>query len=256
MIAFYYLGLQKKIVLNIVIDAGNTQIKVAVFKDAKFLFKVAGPHKNFAKLLDKIAGKYPGIKHAIVSAVGHFYPEHLILLQSKYKVLQLSHNLLFPFVNRYKTPQTLGLDRIALVTSAVLNFPNKNCLIIDAGSCITYDIVNCKSQYLGGAISPGIYMRYQALQTFTKSLPRLTLKKEKHTIGNSTQSSIHIGIAKGVLYEIEGFITEYKRQFKDLTIILTGGDAHFLLDNLNFNIFANSNFLLEGLNHILEHNLS
>ena len=126
--------------------------------------------------------------------------------------------------------------------------------MIDAGSCITYDLITANNTYLGGAISPGIQMRYKAIHTFTANLPLLEPKLPIIQTGNSTESSIHSGILQAVVFEIEGFVRTYKEKYPDLTVILTGGDAHFLRDSLKSDIFANSNFLLEGLNFILEHN--
>ena len=169
-----------------------------------------------------------------------------------FKFLSSSTNL--PFTNKYGSPVTLGTDRIALISAATLNFPNRNVLVIDAGSCITYDFINSENEYLGGGISPGLHMRYKALNSFTANLPELEPKLPDNIIGNNTASSIHGGVIYGVLYEIDGFIDVYKSNYDDLTIILTGGDADFLRDSLKNDIFANSNFLFEGLNLILEHN--
>jgi type III pantothenate kinase len=148
----------------------------------------------------------------------------------------------------------LGIDRIALASAAVHLYINKNVLVIDAGTCITYDFINSENEYLGGAISPGISLRYKSLHTFTDKLPLLEANNSKLLIGNSTATSIHAGVVNGVLYEIDGFIEAYKNNYENLTVILTGGDAHFLRDTIKNDIFANSNFLLEGLNHILEYN--
>ncbi len=129
-------------------------------------------------------------------------------------------------------------------------------LAIDAGSCITYDFKNKKEEYFGGAISPGISMRYKSLNNQTANLPLLNKKFPENITGNSTNESIHSGICKGVAKEIDGVIDEYNSRYKELTVILTGGDANFLSKQLKSTIFANSNFLLEGLNYILEYNLN
>jgi type III pantothenate kinase len=159
-----------------------------------------------------------------------------------------------PFLNLYATPSTLGIDRIALVAASVNGFPDKNVLIIDAGTCITFDFITNKNQYLGGAISPGIRMRYKALQNQTANLPLLETNMPENIIGDSTASSIHSGVINGVLNEIDGNIEAYKSNYEDFTTILTGGDANFLSKQLKSSIFANSNFLLEGLNFILQYN--
>ena len=127
-------------------------------------------------------------------------------------------------------------------------------LIIDAGTCITYDFINTNNEYLGGAISPGIRLRYRTLNNLTANLPLLDTQLPQDIIGNSTQNSIHSGVVFGVLKEIDGVIDEYVKKYSDLTVILTGGDTKFLSNQLKNSIFANSNFLLEGLNFILEYN--
>lgn len=142
-----------------------------------------------------------------------------------------------------------------MVSSAISTFPNKNVLIIDAGSCITYDLVNSEGCYFGGAISPGIKMRYRALNTFTKKLPLFEPKHLSNLIGGSTEESIHIGIVCGVISEIDSFTSQYRKRNTDLTVVLTGGDANFLSNRLKNGIFANPFFLMEGLNSILIYNL-
>ena len=137
---------------------------------------------------------------------------------------------------------------MVLASGAVLLYPTQNRLVIDAGTCITYDFIAANDDYLGGAISPGITIRYKSLNNFTAKLPLLEKKETENFIGNSTENSIHSGIINGVCYEIDGFISRYSDKFQDLTIILTGGDAVFLAKRLKNTIFANSNFLLESLN--------
>jgi type III pantothenate kinase len=143
---------------------------------------------------------------------------------------------------------------MALVAAAVCKYPNQNVLIIDAGTCITYDFIDAKSNYCGGAISPGIQMRYKALYENTDRLPLLEPIIPSTFIGNSTQSAIHSGVVFGVVNEIEGVVASYKYKYSDLTVILSGGDANFLCKQFKISIFAFSNFLLEGLNFLLEYN--
>jgi type III pantothenate kinase len=169
-------------------------------------------------------------------------------------VFVISHKIKVPFTNDYLTPETLGYDRIALVSAAASQFPDKNVLVIDVGTCITYDFLNSEGHYKGGSISPGIDMRYKALNHFTEKLPLLDANTPQSLTGNSTQTSIHSGVINGVAFEIDGIIDAYKQENQDLTVILTGGNAHFLRDRLKNTIFANPNFLLEGLNFLLEQN--
>jgi len=167
----------------------------------------------------------------------------------------VSHKDQFPFQNTYETPQTLGIDRMVLAAGATLQFPNQNRLVIDVGTCITYDFIDDKDNYLGGAISPGLQLRYKALHDYTAKLPLLALDNPNNFIGKSTLESIHSGVVNGLAFEIDGFINEYKNQFSKFIIILTGGDTEFLANRLKNTIFANSNFLLESLNQLFQYKI-
>lgn len=240
--------------MNLIIDVGNTLVKLAVFDNEILTFKRSCVKVDFISTLEEFSNTYPKINDVIISSVGDFSEKEILFIQRKYQTIILDHQTKIPFINQYKTPETLGVDRIALVSSAAIQYPKENILIIDVGSCITYDFLNSKNEYLGGSISPGIDLRYQALHNYTDKLPLLKPKITKKTLGNTTKSSIHIGVIQGVVNEIDGFIATYKLKHKDLTIILTGGGAHYLVDSLKNDIFANSNFLLEGLNYILQNN--
>lgn len=240
--------------MNLVIDVGNTLVKFGVFENGALIFKLASSKSDFVDSLSKISTSYPLIKHTIVSSVGNLTEEQFEYLKVKYSFHNLDHNTKLPFNNKYATPNTLGVDRIALVSAASNQFPNKNVLVIDVGTAITYDFINSSNDYLGGAISLGIRMRYKALNNYTAKLPLLEMKSSELLIGNTTESSLHSGVFNGVINEIDGFIEAYKNKFDDLTVILTGGDAHFLRDSIKNDIFANQNFLLIGLNYILEFN--
>ena len=202
---------------------------------------------------EKIINKYSKIASAIISSVGRLSKKDVGLFKDL-EVLELNSRTKVPFKNSYKTPETLGVDRIALVSASVDQFPGNNVLIIDAGTCITYDFITDKNEYLGGAISPGIRLRYKTLNNLTANLPLLETDQPKTIIGDSTESSIHSGVVFGVIKEIDGVIDQYIQEYPDLTVILTGGDAKFLSNQLKNSIFANSNFLLEGLNFILDYN--
>jgi len=240
--------------MNLVIDVGNSFIKLAVFSGGEIQNKRSSQKKNFSNALDEISIEYPKIDHSIISSVGGVTDDEISVVKKIAPVLILSHKANLPFRNEYATPETLGIDRIALVSAAASQFPEKNVLVIDAGSCITYDLLSAENKYLGGAISPGIEMRYKALHTFTANLPLLEPETPKNSVCDSTSYSMHIGVIQGVANELDGFIDGYIENFDDLTVILTGGDAHFLRDSIKNDIFANSNFLLEGLNYILEIN--
>ncbi|WP_040281483.1 type III pantothenate kinase [Psychroserpens damuponensis] len=240
--------------MNLIVDVGNTFVKFAVFSEDVLKEKLVGEINDFNELALGVLKIYPKIDKAIMSSVGILEDKHVSTLEDKVKVVLLSHDLDLPFVNLYETPKTLGVDRIGLVCASVEQFPDSNVLIIDAGTCITYDFVNTNNEYLGGAISPGIRLRYRTLNNLTANLPLLDTQLPDSILGNSTQNSIHSGVVIGVLKEIDGVIDEYIKKYSDLTIILTGGDTNFLSNQLKNGIFANSNFLLEGLNFILEYN--
>ncbi|GGD16127.1 type III pantothenate kinase [Hyunsoonleella pacifica] len=240
--------------MNLIIDVGNTFVKLAGFEKDRLIFREVTKLSAVVGGISKLKEKYPTLQQGIVSSVGRLKKNQINTISKGFNLLELTHNTKVPFKNNYDTPKTLGIDRIALVSASVYHYPDNNVLIIDAGTCITYDFITNKNEYLGGAISPGIRMRYKGLNNLTANLPLLETKSPEDIIGSSTNSSIHSGVVNGVVNEIDGFINAYKEKYSDLTVILTGGDANFLSEQLKSSIFANSNFLLEGLNYILEFN--
>ncbi|WP_103865473.1 type III pantothenate kinase [Aquimarina sp. I32.4] len=240
--------------MNLVIDVGNTYTKIGVFDASKIIYKNIIEHNALKKEVQNIKETYSLIKNAIISSVSNINEDCIQYIKNVYNTLVLDHLVSMPFKNLYDTPTTLGIDRMALVAAAVDQLSGKNVLIIDAGTCITYDFKNKKEEYLGGAIAPGIRLRYGSLHNYTAKLPLLELVSPKNQIGKSTEEAIHSGVVFGILHEINGVITEYCNIYPDLTVILTGGDAHFLSKRLKNSIFATSNFLLEGLNYILAFN--
>jgi type III pantothenate kinase len=240
--------------MNLIIDVGNTFVKFAIYNGNDLEYKLSFKLPEFNTEYKTVKKAYPKLKQAIVSSVGRLKPEHIATLKKDFNLIELNSETKLPFINSYKTPKTLGVDRIALVSASVKQFPEKNVLIIDAGTCVTFDFITEGNEYLGGAISPGIRLRYQALHDLTANLPLLDTSQPKNSIGNTTESAIHSGVVNGIIKEIDGIIDEYHQKYSDLTIILTGGDAKFLSNQLKNSIFANSNFLLEGLNFILEFN--
>ncbi|MGJ8664811.1 MAG: type III pantothenate kinase [Patiriisocius sp.] len=241
--------------MYLIVDVGNTLNKLAVFDGGMLVHKKVLGKEEFLDAVNDVSATYPAIDYCMISSVGKLSEETIKALNTLYKVRVLTHESKIPFINLYETPTTLGVDRIALVAAAAVQFPEKSTLVIDAGSAITYDFLTNENKYLGGAIAPGIAMRYKALHHFTANLPLLEKIEDFTLIGNSTNRAMHSGVLEGVLFEMDGVIDAYKKEYPDLTIILTGGDTDFLRDRLKNDIFANSNFLLEGLNHILEHNI-
>jgi len=240
--------------MNLIIDVGNTYTKLAVFKQDNLISKVSIETKECIIEVKKLQKKHEDFDGAIVSSVGKLDKRTLSYLKKEFQLQILSHKTKLPFKNLYGTPKTLGIDRIALVCASVEQFPDNNVLIIDAGTCITFDFINTKNEYLGGAISPGIRMRYKAMHNQTANLPLLETEFTNNIIGDSTAKSMHSGVIYGIINEIEGSVNNYIKKYRDLTVILTGGDAKMLSKQLKSSIFANSNFLLQGLNFILQYN--
>jgi len=239
------------IIMYLIIDIGNTRVKAAVFKEDKITEIIHFHITDFEIILAEISEKY-SIKKALVSAVGKLSKKSKSLLHSLFDCVELNAQTKLNFTNAYATPNTLGVDRIALAVAAVANYTNKNVLVIDAGTCVTFDFVTAKAVYLGGAISPGVQSRYKALHDYTQNLPLLEKKVSKNFIGNSTNTSIHSGVTNGISREIDGVIAQYKETYKKLTVVLTGGDADFLAGQLKSSIFVRPFFLIEGLFTILK----
>jgi type III pantothenate kinase len=235
------------------IDVGNTRIKGAVFEGDTLLETVVFMKNELQISLENILKKHKKVTNIIVASVTDLEKQIFIAFEALVEIHFVSHIDLFPFVNRYETPHTLGVDRLVLAAGATLQFSDQNRLVIDAGTCVTYDFIDENNNYLGGAISPGLRLRYEALHHYTAKLPLLTLDHPKHLIGNSTVESIHSGVVNGLVFEIDGFITDYQVLYPNFIIILTGGDAEFLAKRLKNTIFANSNFLLESLNQLFQY---
>ena len=244
----------KNIPMLLTIDVGNTRIKAAVFEQNILVELFVFTHETLKTETEHILNTFPKIKKLVVASVGKIEKELFLSLENIVEIHFITHESKFPFTNLYSTPTTLGIDRMVLAAGAVLQFPNQNRLVIDTGTCITYDFVDENDNYLGGAISPGLRLRYEALHQQTAKLPLLTKKYPDSFIGNSTQESIHSGVINGVVLEIDGFIELYKTQYPKFIIILTGGDTEFLAMRLKNTIFANSNFLLESLNQTFQYN--
>jgi type III pantothenate kinase len=171
-----------------------------------------------------------------------------------YSTEVLSEKTSLPIINNYKTPLTLGKDRLAAVIGASVLYPGKDVLVFDAGTCLTIDFINLDKEYVGGRISPGIEMRYNALHTFTDKLPLIRSEKNALVIGNDTKTSIISGVQQGILAEVKTIISEYKSQNADTFFVFTGGDSFYFEKELKNSIFANPNLVLIGLNEILDYN--
>jgi len=205
--------------------------------------------------LKMLKDEHPQLNQAILSSVKPVDDEILQFLSENFDLfIELDHLTELPLENLYETPETLGKDRLAAAVGANELFPNQNLLIIDAGTAITYDLVSEKNQFVGGNISPGLQMRFKALNYFTGKLPLVSYSDEFQTIGKNTTDAIRAGVQNGILYEIAQTIELFNKNYQNLQIVMTGGDSIFFDKKLNYSIFVHFNITLIGLNRILEHN--
>jgi type III pantothenate kinase len=240
--------------MNFVLDIGNTRSKIFLFDEGH----IAARHtaeKLQLKVISGLLKKYQP-EHAIVSAVVS-EPQNIYRLIRKHcRLLALNYKTALPLKNRYRTKKTLGRDRLANACGAVRFFPGRNCLVIDAGTCIKYDFVSEKREYLGGAISPGMTMRFHSLHDYTARLPLVHASQTIEVIGKTTRESLLSGVQVGIANEMNGYIQLISKRYKRLKVILTGGDAVCFAHLLNFPIFAAPELTAIGLNEILEYNRS
>ncbi len=238
--------------MHIIIDAGNTRIKVAQFQNQSCVqvdsFEEQEAFENFIK---KFFSDLP----CISSCVGSWSME---VPKAHFKTyFELSPALAMPMPILYASPDTLGNDRRALAAAAFKSFPGENVLVLDLGTALTADFVDSHGNYHGGAISPGLKMRFKALNRFTASLPLVDWSglNFPNLIGDSTENSILSGVVRGYAAEISSWIAQYEAEFGAIKTVITGGDTSLLLRWLKNDIFAPSNFLLNGLDYILEYHL-
>jgi len=243
--------------MKLVIDIGNTLSKIAVF-DGADIVELKTTQKISVEYFQNLLKSLQDIQSSIIAHVADIDEQIINYLASVLNLKVLSETTPLPFVNKYETPLSLGYDRIAAVAGASGIFPNQNVLVIDAGSCITYDFINSGKEYMGGGISPGLKMRFSALNTFTDKLPLINsdLEKSVKLIGTDTKKSILSGVQNGILHEVDGIIDSYKMLFPGIKIVLSGGNYKYFDKTLKNNIFATPNIVLRGLNRILDFNES
>ena len=239
--------------MNLVVDIGNNFFKLGIFENSNLVFSFFDKNDKIDVEIEKIIRSYTKITSALISNVSSIKIND-ILNKLNIKIYELDSTFIFPFKLNYKTPESLGNDRLALAAAATILYPNSNNLVIDAGTCITIDFIDNNNHFMGGSISPGVKMRYDSLNHYTANLPLLKNENNFNYPGDSTNASIHAGIIGGVSNEINGFIKQINSRNDKVNVILTGGDAKILSKTLKITIFANQNFILEGLNSILNLN--
>lgn len=238
--------------MNLTIDIGNTRIKVATFEGTllkeKHTFKDVDGLKAF--VLNRAFG------HCIVSSVSTDASSVIPHLPVEGKKLQLTTSLELPISIAYDTPNTLGVDRIAAACGAYQLFAGSDCLVIDMGTCITYDHLSSRGSFEGGAIAPGVKMRFAAMNQFTARLPLVEPVADAPLTGKTTAASMQSGVINGILEEIKGFVARYKSQYPELKTVACGGDLAFFENSLKPSIFAAPDLVLIGLNRILLHHVN
>jgi type III pantothenate kinase len=241
--------------LNLAVDIGNTRIKAGVF-DGKMLveskiFDMPGEDRlaEFARENE--------IQNAIICSVNEEeFDIGVNLPKVPGKVIRLTERTKIPIVNGYDTPHTLGKDRLAAAIGAYHLFPNANVLIVDAGTCITYDLVTAQGVFEGGNIAPGLDMRLTAMHDYTARLPLVKRGSKGSFMAKSTDGALKNGTTQGILLEIEGYIRRLASEYESLETVLTGGDASYFADLMKTKIFVRSNLVLIGLNEILNVNVA
>lgn len=238
---------------NLIIDCGNTNVKIAIVNQTKQLYISTKEILNVS-FINQLEEKYK-FKNVIISSVIDIDTEIVNYLQSNYKLIILSFSTPIPIKNGYKSALTLGYDRLACAVAAQYLLPDCNCLVIQMGSCITYDFINKKGTYLGGGISPGVLMRFKALHSYTEKLPLVNYKPISFLHGDTTENSILSGVIHGIVNECNGLINKYKNEYKGLKIIVTGGDMLKFEKELSDEVVAYPNLVLFGLSLILNYNV-
>ncbi|MGL4364582.1 MAG: type III pantothenate kinase [Bacteroidales bacterium] len=239
--------------MHLVIDVGNSRVKIALMLNNEVIKLIIDTSQNLENGLYFLQ-QHHHIKHTIISSVRD---EKDPIIQVLYKILPaalwLNHTTPLPIINTYSSQSTLGNDRLAAVVGAAHLLPQKNVLVIDAGTALTYDLINANGIYLGGNISPGIDMRFKALRTFTQKLPLCHITPRIPFVGTNTKDAVLAGVLNGVLYETEVNMQQFALKYSNLEFIFTGGDADFFANQLKKTIFVNHNLVLIGLNRILHH---
>jgi len=239
---------------NLILDFGNTFYKLAVFEQGELIYKSSGTELKLRDLF-ALQERFPKLNRVIYASVVELNLKIIDYFLQEFETLELTHQTPIPIKNNYLTPITLGKDRLAAAVGAAKLFPQKNLLVIDAGSSITYELITKEGSYLGGSISPGISMRFKSLHHYTGKLPLISPSENNvNLLGRNTEESILSGVIRGVFAEVDGMIDQYKDVHSDIFVLFTGGDLKHFDKNLKNNIFAAENLVLQGLNFILEYN--
>lgn len=239
--------------MKLIIDIGNTVAKLVAFDGDEPIEEIRTCN-NSLSALGAFATKY-AFTHGIVGTVKELTADAEEQLRSLHiPILRFSHQTPVPITNRYRSPQTLGADRLAAAVGARSLKPGKDLLIIDAGTCVTYEVIDAKGNYWGGNIAPGMQMRLHALHEFTAKLPLVSAEGDVPGMGYNTETAIRSGVLRGMKYEIEGYIRSMRNKYPKLLVFLTGGDKINFDSTIKNIIFADKFIVPRGLNKILDYN--
>ena len=241
--------------MNLVIDIGNTVAKLAIFDHEDIVEIIRGSNHSL-DCLPMLCNKYSIERMIIASVITLSNTIKRQLKKVDIPILELTHKTPVPIQNMYKTPETLGMDRLAAVVGANYLCPDKNLLVIDAGTALTYEFIDAQGRYWGGNISPGIYIRFKTLNACCDKLPLIEKGGDLPEFGYSTETAIRAGVIKGIEFEIMGYIRLMQKKYPDLLVFLTGGDKFSFDTNLKSIIFADRFLVLKGLNRILNYNVT
>jgi type III pantothenate kinase len=238
--------------LNLAIDIGNTRVKTGVF-DRDELVNTRVHDSLDISTLQSLVNEYE-VVHVIAASTAIELDQYLV--QPPGMFLRFSSMTPVPIENHYRSPETLGQDRLAAMVGASWLHPASNVLVVDAGTCITYDFLEESGTYMGGNIAPGLEMRYQAMHQFTQRLPLVEKTDARTLLGETTEQAIQNGGLMGILMEIAGYIEILKSKYASLHTLLTGGDAQYLAEHLNTELKVQPHLILIGLNQILQFNVA
>ncbi len=242
--------------MKVIIDKGNTRTKVYFFADKEIIQKttIINNDADYVNVLKEILDEKP-VEAAIISDVSGVRSRLEDSFWGDTKVVKMGNGLKFPVSIAYRTPETLGYDRIANACAMPELNPNQHSLVIDIGTCIKFDHISEKGIFEGGSISPGMMLRYRSLHEFTGNLPYINaLDQIPPIMGDTTESSIHAGVMNGIIDEISGFIERYRKKYQSIQIFVTGGDHEFFAPILKSPIFVAPDLTARGLNEILDIN--
>jgi len=233
-------------------DFGNTRKKVAVFHDADQK-EARTLQDDTIESIQILIQQFRPEKTILSSVVDH-NPLIDDLLKNNSKFHRLNHSTRLPFTTPVGKPETIGADRLALAAAAVYFYPTMHNLVIGLGTCITYNFINKYHEFLGGGISPGMEMRFKALNYYTAKLPLVKADSNVPLIGYDTATNITSGVVLGMAKEMDGFIEAYQHKYRNFNVLLTGGDIVYLAPHLKSKIFADPDLIFKGLYAISEVN--